>query len=217
MKLLKITQKMTKFKAKDLLIEAEKLTNNDRNEQYGSITESFNLYSEICKVNFNLEIEPYQIAQILMAIKLGRQKFKHKDDNLIDLAGYTKILAVLLEDVHDKENLTQGDETTKLYQDGISKILEFLNDYNKKRAENKNLPFVQITINYSKTKSSNFYLKISKEIKQDYWESTFIDLDKLDIIELTSDYLDLSKIKKHSHIGLRYHKGQTYLVHLFKL
>lgn len=211
---------MTKFEAKDLLIEAEKLTNNDRNEQYGSITESFNLYSEICKVNFDLEIDPYQIAQVLMAIKLGRQKFKHKDDNLIDLAGYTKILAVLLEDKQTKENENDftGDKLTKLYQEGISKILEFLKDYNKERAENKELPFVKCTIEYNKRKNSKFSLKLSKEIKQDYRESTFIDLDNLQFIALSSKVIpeELTIIKNDS-ILIEYYKGQDYFCEYFKL
>lgn len=175
---------MTKIEAKDFLKEAEKLTNNDRNEQYGSITESFKLYSEICKVNFGLEIEPHQIAQVLMAIKLGRQKFRPKDDNLIDLAGYTKILAVLLEEKQDKENVFVGDELTKLYQDGISKILEFLNYYNKKRLYNHKLPFLQIAINYNNNSASNFYLKISKKISTDNFESIIINMNGLLSIQM---------------------------------
>ena len=32
------------------------------------------------------------VIKILMAVKLGREAFRHKRDNLVDFAGYTKIL-----------------------------------------------------------------------------------------------------------------------------
>lgn len=138
-----------KLEAKEILLEAEKLTNNDRKEQYGNIQESFNLYSEILKTCFGLELKPTEIAKVMMAIKLGRQKFRHKMDNLVDLAGYTKILGVLQEG----ESKDKVKDFTKSLQSALDKSsdkkvvkdekpltgFEFLND----------IPFIEWSVSYN--------------------------------------------------------------------
>lgn len=75
-----------------ILTEANSIVNGDRNVQYGDVKTQFQIYADIFKVNTGKEITPQEVCQVLIAVKLGRERFKHKRDNLVDLAGYTEIL-----------------------------------------------------------------------------------------------------------------------------
>ena len=75
-----------------LLLQADKVVNGDRNEQYGDAKQAFNEYSEILKTTFNISLSPEEICKVMMAIKLGRLKYKFKEDSLLDLMGYSEIL-----------------------------------------------------------------------------------------------------------------------------
>jgi hypothetical protein len=75
-----------------LLLQADKVVNGDRNEQYGDAKQAFNEYSDILKTTFNISLSPEEICKVMMAIKLGRLKYKFKEDSLLDLMGYSEIL-----------------------------------------------------------------------------------------------------------------------------
>jgi hypothetical protein len=49
-------------------------------------------------------ILPTVIVKMMMASKLARQAFKHKRDNLVDLAGYTGLLSILEESPVDLDD-----------------------------------------------------------------------------------------------------------------
>lgn len=48
--------------------------------------------SRIASEIYGREIEPRECVIVLMAVKLSREAFKHKRDNLVDLIGYADIL-----------------------------------------------------------------------------------------------------------------------------
>ena len=75
-----------------LLLQAEKIVNGDRNDQYGDAKQAFKEYSGILKTTFNIELTPEEICKVMMSIKLGRLKHKFKEDSLLDLIGYSEIL-----------------------------------------------------------------------------------------------------------------------------
>lgn len=75
-----------------LLLQAEKIVNGDRDEQYGNPSQAFQEYSNILKTTFDIDLTPEQICKVQMAIKLGRLKYKFKQDSLLDLIGYSEIL-----------------------------------------------------------------------------------------------------------------------------
>lgn len=75
-----------------LLLQAEKIVNGDRNEQYGDCGIAFKEYSEILKTTFGIELTPEQICKVLISIKLGRLKYKYKEDSVLDTMGYLEIL-----------------------------------------------------------------------------------------------------------------------------
>lgn len=75
-----------------ILLQADKIVNGDRNEQYGDPNDAFEEYRTILKATFGIDLTSAQICKVLMAIKLGRMKYKYKEDSLVDLCGYTEIL-----------------------------------------------------------------------------------------------------------------------------
>jgi len=84
-----------------ILLEADNILNGDRNEQYNDPNESFKVYADILKSAFNLELTPVEICKVQMAIKLGRLRYKHKRDSLVDLCGYAEILNRLEDNNND--------------------------------------------------------------------------------------------------------------------
>ena len=86
----------------------------ERKVQFPSHKEAFELYSKICDVCFGLSITPVQIAQVMKAIKIGREKFVHNEDNLVDLCGYTEIENELKNHEHQKSILVDMSQDYKI-------------------------------------------------------------------------------------------------------
>lgn len=87
-----IREEENRLKSKSILLEAEVIVNGDRNVQYGDPKDAFKIYSEILSRTFNIELSPIEICKVQMAIKLGRLRYQHKRDSLVDLCGYAEIL-----------------------------------------------------------------------------------------------------------------------------
>lgn len=81
-----------------ILLEAERLVHNDRNDQYGDAKAAFQVYANIANVVFGIEVSPETICKILIAVKLGRLKYKYKRDSAVDTCGYLEILNQLYAD-----------------------------------------------------------------------------------------------------------------------
>jgi hypothetical protein len=77
---------------KSILTEAESIVNGDRNVQYGNPNEAFKEYSNILETTFGIKLTPAEICKVQIAVKLGRLKYKHKRDSVVDLCGYAEIL-----------------------------------------------------------------------------------------------------------------------------
>ena len=77
---------------KSILTEAENIVNGDRNVQYGNPDEAFKEYSNILEATFGIKLTPAEICKVQIAVKLGRLKYKHKRDSVVDLCGYAEIL-----------------------------------------------------------------------------------------------------------------------------
>jgi hypothetical protein len=67
----------------------------DRQEDYGDFKENFRLISVIFNVilhdKLKDDIEPYQVGQLMMGLKLYRATRKYKADNYDDLEIYSKM------------------------------------------------------------------------------------------------------------------------------
>ena len=86
---------------KQILSDAAKITSIDRRNDYNEPKENFEDASMILKSNFDIELKPSDIIKVLISLKLSREKYKHKYDNLLDTIGYIAILHELLENEND--------------------------------------------------------------------------------------------------------------------
>ena len=86
-----------------ILSEAEEIVNGSRHSDYGDARESFGRVATIASVMTGKELAPEDCCAVLMAVKLVRESFKHKRDNLVDLCGYAHIMNELNENESEKE------------------------------------------------------------------------------------------------------------------
>ena len=82
---------------KSILSEAEEIVNGSRHSDYGDAKESFSRVATIASVMTGKELAPEDCCAVLMAVKLVRESFAHKRDNLVDLCGYAELMNQLKE------------------------------------------------------------------------------------------------------------------------
>ena len=85
-------QDMNKENHKSILSEAEEIVNGSRQADYGDAKESFTKVASVASVMTGKELSPDDCCAVLMAVKLVRESFRHKRDNLVDLCGYAEIM-----------------------------------------------------------------------------------------------------------------------------
>lgn len=77
---------------KSILTEAESILNGQREVDYGDAMESFEKIAQLASLITNKDLDAETCCAVMMAVKLTRESFKHKRDNLVDLVGYAEIL-----------------------------------------------------------------------------------------------------------------------------
>jgi hypothetical protein len=85
-------ERLTKSETESILSEAERIVNGERQVDYSDPVKNFKRIAEIASAILKKELTSEDCAVVLMAVKLARENFKHKRDNLVDLAGYVEIL-----------------------------------------------------------------------------------------------------------------------------
>lgn len=88
-------------KNKSILAEADEIVSDGRG--YGDPVETFEHIAEIVSAIKRKEFTPDDCCLVLMVMKLVREGQFHKKDNLLDLAGYTRIMY----DIKKKYNSVQ--------------------------------------------------------------------------------------------------------------
>ena len=86
----------------DILEEAAKIA-KDRQAEYGEAVKSVGLACRILDETFNIKLSVLQFCYVMVALKLSRQKFKMKKDNLIDAINYLAI-GIMSEEKDVKKN-----------------------------------------------------------------------------------------------------------------
>jgi hypothetical protein len=85
----------SKEEADSILEKAQKIVYEraeEKERQYGDPVESFKRASVMASILCNKEISAEDIVKVQMSLKLSRESYCHKEDNLLDLVGYTSIL-----------------------------------------------------------------------------------------------------------------------------
>ncbi len=85
-------ERLTKSETESILSEAERIVNGDRQADYSDPVENFKHISSIASAISKKCLSPTDCAIVMIAVKLARENYKHKRDNLVDLAGYVEIL-----------------------------------------------------------------------------------------------------------------------------
>ena len=81
-----------KKEKQSILLEADLILNGDRQADYSDPVDSFERISKLAGMLTGKELTADDCCKVLMAVKLVRESFRHKRDNLVDLCGYSEIL-----------------------------------------------------------------------------------------------------------------------------
>jgi hypothetical protein len=77
-------------KKKNILQEAYALTSGDRAKAYGPAKDNFNKIAELWGAYKGQEFSREDVAMMMILVKVARNTFKKKRDNLVDIAGYAR-------------------------------------------------------------------------------------------------------------------------------
>ncbi len=80
---------------KTILQEAQAAVYGDRQADYGTVTQNFNTIAKLWSAVLNIEITPEQVGLCMIQVKVAREMYKPKRDNLVDIAGYSATLEKL--------------------------------------------------------------------------------------------------------------------------
>ena len=85
-------ERLIKSETESILSEAERIVNGDRQADYSDPVANFKHISAIASSISKENLSPTTCAIVMIAVKLARENYKHKRDNLVDFAGYVEIL-----------------------------------------------------------------------------------------------------------------------------
>lgn len=88
---------------KSILSEAEEIVNGIRHSDYGDPVESFERIAKTASMIAGRDLSPNECCAVMMAVKLVRESFNHKRDNLVDLCGYAHIMNEIVESEKKKD------------------------------------------------------------------------------------------------------------------
>jgi hypothetical protein len=80
------------IKTESILSEAERIVNGERQADYSDPVENFKHIASIASAIMGKSVTAEECCIVMIAVKLARENYKHKRDNLVDLAGYVEIL-----------------------------------------------------------------------------------------------------------------------------
>lgn len=73
---------------KTILEEAQDAVYGDRQDDYGTVTENFGTIARLWSAVLKTKVTKEQVGLCMVQVKVARQMFKPKRDNLVDGAGY---------------------------------------------------------------------------------------------------------------------------------
>jgi hypothetical protein len=81
-----------------ILEEANSLVNGARQDYYDHPLDNFTRIAKIWSVILDKEITPEQVGLCMVGMKIAREAFTHKRDNLVDGAGYFYTIELAMEE-----------------------------------------------------------------------------------------------------------------------
>lgn len=74
--------------------KANRLVGGERQWSYDHPWDNCSKIGQMWSALLGIEVEPRQVALCMIAVKLAREAHKHKEDNLVDIAGYAQVAAL---------------------------------------------------------------------------------------------------------------------------
>tara|TARA_R100000808_G_C2153869_1_gene164493 strand:- start:5633 stop:5986 length:354 start_codon:yes stop_codon:yes gene_type:complete len=74
--------------------KANRLVGGERQWSYDHPWDNCSKIAKMWSALLNIEVEPRQVAMCMIAVKLSREAHRHKEDNLVDIAGYAQVAAL---------------------------------------------------------------------------------------------------------------------------
>lgn len=93
---------------KSILQEAEELIHGDRNYTYDHPLDNFNRIKKGWEVIFGIDITEEQVGLAMVWVKIAREAYMHKRDNLTDGAGYLGTVEMVINE-REKRRVTKID------------------------------------------------------------------------------------------------------------
>ena len=78
-----------------ILEEAQSAVYGDRQADYGTVTDNFQTIADLWSTILKHKVTPAQVGLCMVGVKVAREMYKPKRDNLVDIAGYAATLEKL--------------------------------------------------------------------------------------------------------------------------
>ena len=88
----------------NILKKAEGLVTGARQASYDHPLDNFGRTAQIWSVILGMEVTPEQVGLCMVGVKLAREAYVHKEDNLVDAAGYLYTTALVMEERENRGN-----------------------------------------------------------------------------------------------------------------
>jgi Domain of unknown function (DUF6378) len=88
-----------------ILDEAKAAVYGDRQADYGTVKENFGTIARLWSAVLKTEVTPEQVGLCMVQVKVARQMYKPKRDNLVDGAGYFATLEKMQNEASDNTKL----------------------------------------------------------------------------------------------------------------
>ncbi len=106
---------------KNILQEANEIVNNrdqESDRQYGPFSESMSKSAKMASLLSNKEITTIDVFNVLISLKLTRQSYAHKRDNLMDCVSYIGGMSNYINETNLKpQKIDKNENIKKLYRD----------------------------------------------------------------------------------------------------
>lgn len=79
-----------------LLQEAISAIDNIKIQEYGDVYKSFSRIADLWSSILGTQVTPVKVGLCMIAFKISREVSFHKDDNLVDMAGYIYCIEKIL-------------------------------------------------------------------------------------------------------------------------